>query len=51
LYRQMGEPVPAGVRSRPDYEAAFRLWELDGGRPLKGARNSASLDQTDFQGP
>ena len=34
LYRQMNEPIPAGVEPRPDYETSFRQWIMDGNPPL-----------------
>ena len=34
LYRQMGEPIPAGVKPRPDYDSSFRKWIEDGNPPL-----------------
>ncbi len=34
LYRQLGEPVPDGVVSRPNYEASFHRWIADGNEPL-----------------
>ena len=34
LYRQLGEPVPVGVRARPDYEHALERWKADGNLPL-----------------
>ena len=30
LYRQLNEPIPEGVKARPDYEASFRQWKHDG---------------------
>jgi glycosyltransferase involved in cell wall biosynthesis len=35
LYRQMGEEIPIGATSRPDYEASFKRWEQDGNPPLR----------------
>lgn len=34
LYMQMKEPIPEGVQPRPDYDASFRQWEVDGHPPL-----------------
>lgn len=34
LYRRLGEPIPAGVQPRPDYEHSFRQWVADGNPPL-----------------
>ncbi|MFM7085528.1 MAG: glycosyltransferase family 2 protein [Cyanobium sp.] len=34
LYRQLGEPIPAGVQPRPDYESSLRRWQEDGHPPL-----------------
>jgi hypothetical protein len=34
LYRQMGEPIPPGVKPRPDYDSSFRKWVEDGNPPL-----------------
>jgi len=34
LYELLGIPVPPGVSPRPDYEASFRRWVLDGNAPL-----------------
>lgn len=36
LYHQLGEPVPAGVSPRPDYESSFQRWTADGHPPLPG---------------
>lgn len=30
LYRQLGQPIPAGVQPRPDYKASFDRWVADG---------------------
>jgi glycosyltransferase involved in cell wall biosynthesis len=34
LYKQLGQPVPAGVLPRPDYEASLARWVADGHPPL-----------------
>jgi hypothetical protein len=34
IYEHFGEPPPAGVRPRPDYDAAFRRWVAEGNPPL-----------------
>jgi len=34
LYRLMKHPVPETCQPRPDYEASFQQWELDGHPPL-----------------
>ncbi len=34
LYRQLGEAIPAGVTSKPDYSDSFRKWRQDGYPPL-----------------
>ena len=34
VYRQLGEPVPAGVGEAPDYSAAHAQWVADGNPPL-----------------
>jgi hypothetical protein len=34
LYRQLGEPIPAGVKPRPDYEWAASQWCADGHQAL-----------------
>lgn len=34
LYRQLGEPIPEGVKPRPDYENSFNRWRNEGHPPL-----------------
>jgi hypothetical protein len=34
IYRDLGEPVPEGAVSPPDYASAFRRWLSDGNPPL-----------------
>ena len=31
----MDENIPFGVEKRPNYEASFKAWELDGHSPLR----------------
>ena len=34
IYRFLGEQIPPGVQSRPNYEASFEQWVTDGNPPL-----------------
>ena len=34
LYHQLGEPIPSGVKPKPDYQTSFKNWEKEGNPPL-----------------
>jgi hypothetical protein len=34
VYRRLGEPIPPGVKPRPDYDSSLRRWLADGNPAL-----------------